>query len=115
MSTTLVCIRRSQTRGGVVAGMNVNGSIHWVFILEEANKRVVVAFDVKTEEFREVPLPGEAEDVSRNFVAGDLNGRLCVINSCSEEHDDVWVRCSEFLDQNPVQIFVQVYETAVFD
>ncbi|KAF3551567.1 hypothetical protein DY000_02003708 [Brassica cretica] len=88
--------------------MNVNGSIHWVFILEEANKRVVVAFDVKTEEFREVPLPGEAEDVSRNFVAGDLNGRLCVINSCSEEHDDVLVRCSEFLDQNPVHIFVQV-------
>ncbi|CAG7882127.1 unnamed protein product [Brassica rapa] len=62
-----------------------------LFILEEANKRVVLAFDVKTEEFREMPLPGEAEDVSRNFIAGDLNGRLCVINSCDEEHDDIWV------------------------
>ncbi|CAN7010040.1 unnamed protein product [Brassica rapa subsp. trilocularis] len=38
-----------------------------------------------------MPLPGEAEDVSRNFIAGDLNGRLCVINSCDEERDDIWV------------------------
>lgn len=78
---------------GFAAGVNVNGAIHWLFILEEADKRVVLVFDVKTEEFREMALPGEAEDVSRDFTAGDLNGRLCVINSRSKRHgdDDIWV------------------------
>ncbi|KAG2321444.1 hypothetical protein Bca52824_014657 [Brassica carinata] len=55
---------------------------------------VVLAFDVKTEEFPEMPLPGEAEDCAhsyRNFIVGVLNGRLCVVNSCYEVHDDVWV------------------------
>ncbi|KAL0729677.1 hypothetical protein Bca4012_025770 [Brassica carinata] len=46
------------------------------------NQIVVLAFDVKTEEFSEMPLPGEADDCShsfRNFVVGDLSGRLFVI------------------------------------
>ncbi|KAJ0249666.1 F-box domain-containing protein [Hirschfeldia incana] len=76
---------------GFVAGMNVNGAVHWVFTRQEANKRVVLAFDVKTEEFREMPLPGEAEDVSRNFLVNDLSGRLCVVDICFQEHDDIWV------------------------
>ncbi|KAJ0249665.1 F-box/kelch-repeat protein [Hirschfeldia incana] len=75
------------------SGVTLDGAVHWVFTND--NQRVVLAFDVKTEEFREMLLPGEeAEDCAhsyRNFVVGVLNGRLCVVNSCYEVHDDVWV------------------------
>ncbi|KAL0699398.1 hypothetical protein Bca4012_055520 [Brassica carinata] len=74
------------------SGVTLNGAVHWVFTNQ--NQRVVLAFDVKTEQFREMSLPGEAEDCAhsyRNFIVGVLNGRLCVVNSCYEVHDDVWV------------------------
>lgn len=74
------------------SGVALNGAVHWVFT--KHNQRVVLAFDVKTEEFREMLLPGEAEDCAhsyRNFIVGVLNGRLCVVNSCYEVHDDIWV------------------------
>ncbi|CAH8361604.1 unnamed protein product [Eruca vesicaria subsp. sativa] len=75
------------------SGVTLNDAVHWVFT-NHNNERVVLAFDVKTEEFREMLLPGEAEDCGhsyRNFVVGDLNGRLCLVYSCYEVHDDVWV------------------------
>ncbi|XP_010436957.1 PREDICTED: F-box/kelch-repeat protein At3g06240-like [Camelina sativa] len=81
--------------GFYTSGVHFNGAIHWVFTqTSHNNQRVVVAFDLRTEEFREMPLPDEAEDCQhrfRNFVVGCLNGCLCVVNSCYEEHDDIWV------------------------
>ncbi|VVA96674.1 unnamed protein product [Arabis nemorensis] len=81
---------------GFNSGVHFKGVIHWVFTLKEGNQnpRVIVAFDIKTEEFREMTLPDEAEDCShtfKNFVVGSINGRLCVVNSCYEVHDDIWV------------------------
>ncbi|KAG7581542.1 F-box-like domain superfamily [Arabidopsis suecica] len=80
--------------GFYTSGVLFNGAIHWVFTESSHNQRVVVAFDIETEEFREMPLPDEAEDCShrfRNFVVGSLSGRLCVVNSCYEQHDDIWL------------------------
>lgn len=80
--------------GFYTSGVHFSGAIHWVFTESSHNQRVVVAFDLQTEEFREMPLPNEAEDCPhrfRNFVVGSLNGCLCVVNSCYEMHDDVWV------------------------
>ena len=75
------------------SGVTLRGAVHWVFAND--SQRVVLAFDFKTEEFREMLLPGEeAEDCGhsyRNFVVGVINGRLCLVNSCYEVHDDVWV------------------------
>ncbi|KAF8093289.1 hypothetical protein N665_0385s0036 [Sinapis alba] len=75
------------------SGVTLNGAVHWV-LTNHNNQRVVLAFDVKTEEFREMLLPGEAEDCAhsyRNFLVGVLNGSLCVVSSCFEVHDDIWV------------------------
>ncbi|CAD5322244.1 unnamed protein product [Arabidopsis thaliana] len=80
--------------GSYTSGVHFNGAIHWVFTESRHNQRVVVAFDIQTEEFREMPVPDEAEDCSHrfsNFVVGSLNGRLCVVNSCYDVHDDIWV------------------------
>ncbi|EFH58716.1 F-box family protein [Arabidopsis lyrata subsp. lyrata] len=80
--------------GFYTSGVHFNGAIHWVFAEISHGQRVVVAFDIQTEEFREMPLPVEAEDCHHrfsNFVVGSLNGRLCVVNSCYEVHDDIWV------------------------
>lgn len=80
--------------GFYTSGVHFNGAIHWVFTEGSHYQRVVAAFDLQTEEFREMSLPIEAEDCPhdfRNFVVGSLNGRLCVVNSCYEVHDDIWV------------------------
>ncbi|KAL1211820.1 F-box/kelch-repeat protein [Cardamine amara subsp. amara] len=80
--------------GFYTSGVHFNGAIHWGFTEGSHHQRVVVAFDLQTEEFREMPLPDEAEDCThefRNFVVGSLNGCLCVVNSCYEVHDDIWV------------------------
>ncbi|CAA7015956.1 unnamed protein product [Microthlaspi erraticum] len=87
---------RYEHNDGFHSGVNFNGAIHWVFTLKEGDQsqRLVLAFDLETEAFREMPLPDEAEDCPhrfKNFVVGNLNGRLCVTNSCYEVHDDVWV------------------------
>uniref|UniRef100_A0A1J3JCF8 F-box/kelch-repeat protein n=1 Tax=Noccaea caerulescens TaxID=107243 RepID=A0A1J3JCF8_NOCCA len=87
---------RYEHNDGFNSGVNLNGAIHWVFTLKEGNQnqRLVLAFDLQTEEFREMPLPDEAEDCPhrfKNFVVGNLSGRLCVANSCYEVHDDLWV------------------------
>ncbi|XP_010520737.1 PREDICTED: F-box/kelch-repeat protein At3g06240-like [Tarenaya hassleriana] len=82
--------RGSLNRSGVL----VNGAIHWVASPEEDNRRVVVAFDLTSEQFKDMALPDEAEDCQhrfRGFVAGNLNGRLCIVNNCQEMHDDIWV------------------------
>ncbi|ESQ49421.1 hypothetical protein EUTSA_v10020779mg [Eutrema salsugineum] len=85
-----------QHNDGFNSGVHLKGAIHWVLTLEDGNhnQRLVLAFDLRTEEFREMPLPDGAEDCLhrfKNFVVGNLNGRLCVVNSCYEVHDDIWV------------------------
>ncbi|KAJ4866319.1 F-box/kelch-repeat protein [Raphanus sativus] len=78
-------------------GVNLNGVIHWVVFTRGNHKqRLILAFDIITEEFREMPFPDEeAEDCPnsfKDFVVGNLNERLCVVNSCRELlHDDIWV------------------------
>lgn len=94
-------IRDLNYKNDVVA-VNKSSAIHWVFTFEEATTStttkksvLVLAFDVKTDTFRAMPLPGGAVDCShhdyRGFYVGDLNGRLCVINRCDGDHNDIWV------------------------
>ncbi|CAH8259552.1 unnamed protein product [Arabidopsis lyrata] len=74
-------------------GVHFNGAIHWVLTRHE-DHRVILVFDLTTEEFREMPFPDEAEDCSHKrgeFMVGCLNGRLCVVNHCNGQHDDIWV------------------------
>ncbi|CAN7007134.1 unnamed protein product [Brassica rapa subsp. trilocularis] len=52
------------------------------------NPRVILAFDIITQEFREVPFPDEGYP---NSVVGSLNGRLCVFNTSYDLRDDIWV------------------------
>ncbi|CAG7880684.1 unnamed protein product [Brassica rapa] len=52
------------------------------------NPRVILAFDIITQEFREVPFPDEERP---NSVVGSLNGRLCVFNTSYDLRDDFWV------------------------
>lgn len=82
--------------GGFFPGVNVNGAVHWLFSLRggECNKRVVLAFDFTTEEFREMPLPVKAQEdyhLDNKYVVGNFSGRLCVVNICNEMDNDIWV------------------------
>ncbi|KAG2332610.1 hypothetical protein Bca52824_003790 [Brassica carinata] len=80
--------------------VTLNGVIHWVVFtrLQQGSdrQRVILAFDIITQEFRrEVPFP-EAEDCPnsfKDFVVGNLNEHLCVFYNCRREllHDDIWV------------------------
>ncbi|KFK24289.1 hypothetical protein AALP_AAs62367U000700 [Arabis alpina] len=74
----------------------LNGAIHWIVKLEEEgeNKRVVAAFDLKTQEFRDILLPDEAEECNHFTMKLDvssLKGCLCVFYSCFDMHNDIWV------------------------
>ncbi|XP_010546886.2 PREDICTED: F-box/kelch-repeat protein At3g06240-like [Tarenaya hassleriana] len=78
------------------SGVLVNGVLHWIARLREDNDRqFVVAFDTMSEQFKDMPLPDEAEDCPNcddgDLVVGELNGRLCIGNNCFDLHDDIWV------------------------
>lgn len=77
------------------SGVHLNGAVHWIVKLEQGqNERVIAAFDLETDKFREVSLPGEAEDCDHMFMkleVGILKGCLCVVYSCYEMHDVMWV------------------------
>ncbi|XP_010548784.1 PREDICTED: F-box/kelch-repeat protein At3g06240-like [Tarenaya hassleriana] len=63
-------------------GLLVNGAIHWVARRREDGQRVVVAFDLTTEQFKDMALPDEAEDCPHElgeFELHKLNGRLCMV------------------------------------
>ncbi|KAL0693702.1 hypothetical protein Bca4012_060882 [Brassica carinata] len=83
--------------GGFFPGVNVNGAVHWLFNPHrvERNRRVVLAFDLITEEFREMPLPVKAQEEDyplNNKYVGNFSGRLCVVNICNEvDNVDIWV------------------------
>ncbi|XP_010546888.1 PREDICTED: F-box/kelch-repeat protein At3g06240-like [Tarenaya hassleriana] len=75
-------------------GLLVNGAIHWVALRREDDQRVVVAFDLTTEQFKDMALPDEAKDCPHElgrFELCKLNGRLCMVYSCWENHNDFWV------------------------
>ncbi|XP_010546895.1 PREDICTED: F-box/kelch-repeat protein At3g06240-like [Tarenaya hassleriana] len=75
-------------------GLLVNGAIHWFALHEEDDRLVVVAFDLATEQFKDMALPDEAEDCAHGrggFELHKLNGRLCMVYTCCENHDDFWV------------------------
>ncbi|XP_010546890.1 PREDICTED: F-box/kelch-repeat protein At3g06240-like [Tarenaya hassleriana] len=76
-------------------GFLVNGGIHWVARRREDGRRVVVAFDLTTEQFKDMAFPDEAEDccphAHRVFLLHKLNGRLCMVYGCFQKHDDFWV------------------------
>ncbi|XP_010546897.1 PREDICTED: F-box/kelch-repeat protein At3g06240-like [Tarenaya hassleriana] len=77
------------------SGVLVNGVLHWIVkLLEDHDRPFVVAFDTMSEQFRDMPLPDEAEGCphsSKSFEVGKLNGRLCIVNYCHDMHDDIWV------------------------
>lgn len=52
---------------------------------------MILAFDIITEEFGEMPYPTEARSCPYRFMVGNLNERLCLFTSCYELHDDIWV------------------------
>ncbi|XP_010548783.1 PREDICTED: F-box/kelch-repeat protein At3g06240-like [Tarenaya hassleriana] len=75
-------------------GLLVNGAIHWVARHREDGRRVVVAFDLTTEQFFDMAFPDEADECPhrvRGFQLHKLNGRLCMVYSCFEKHGDFWV------------------------
>ncbi|CAH8386174.1 unnamed protein product [Eruca vesicaria subsp. sativa] len=81
------------------SGVNLNGACHWVFRLPEGryHRKVLVCFDIKTQEFREMPLPDDPHhfslSVCLHLVVGNLNGRLClsVMYHTRSLHNDLWV------------------------
>ncbi|CAH1429450.1 unnamed protein product [Lactuca virosa] len=71
------------------------GYLHWhAFIRdqEEGELETIVAFDLGSETFREIPFPDSLLDSKRSNALGGLGGKLCVM-SWYEEDDvcEVWV------------------------
>lgn len=56
--------------------------------LPGVKRRVILAFDIVTQEFREMTFPDEK---CPNSVVGSLNGRLCVFSRSYDLRDDIWV------------------------
>ncbi|XP_010546818.1 PREDICTED: F-box/kelch-repeat protein At3g06240-like [Tarenaya hassleriana] len=92
-------------------GLLVNGAIHWVARHREDGRRVVVAFDLTTEQFKDMALPDEAKDCPHElgrFELQKLNGRLCMVYSCCEEHDDFWVMNEHGVASSWVRVRISV-------
>ncbi|CAN6814342.1 unnamed protein product [Brassica oleracea] len=55
-------------------GLNLNGVIHWVFTLQQGSRKrkVILAFDIITEEFGEMPYPTEARSCPYRFMVGSV-------------------------------------------
>ncbi|VVA96666.1 unnamed protein product [Arabis nemorensis] len=99
------------------SGVHLNGAIHWIVKLkEDPNKRVVAAFDLETEEFREIPLPDEAGECNHPFMkldVGSLKGSLCVSYSCHVVHDDIWVMNEYGLQSSWCKIRISILYTSM--
>ncbi|XP_010546896.1 PREDICTED: F-box/kelch-repeat protein At3g06240-like [Tarenaya hassleriana] len=79
---------------GPASGLFFNGAIHWVAKHLEGGRRVVVAFDLTTEQFKDMALPDKAKDSPHGFLQlHTLNGRLCMVYRCNfdYEYNDFWV------------------------
>ncbi|KAL5727999.1 hypothetical protein ACHQM5_001130 [Ranunculus cassubicifolius] len=72
----------------------VNGAFHWIGFpnLAKADE-VIVAFDLETEVFQEVPLPCgfklDTDKFKQYLVV--LGERLCIVHTVKKEHIEIWV------------------------
>ncbi|KAI3971284.1 hypothetical protein MKW92_042234 [Papaver armeniacum] len=78
-----------------LAGLLVNGALHWIVYLEMENRHVIASFDIDDETFTELPKPKHfVEDEFRTTKVGLLGGRLCLlVGKCFSEGGggDIWV------------------------
>ncbi|KAL5579724.1 hypothetical protein UlMin_012166 [Ulmus minor] len=80
-------------------GVLVNGSLHWAAVNLDYGSAMVLAFDIGSESFREVPLPESVNNHVKRFLLdnryfmdlGVLDGRLCIVDSFKDMGIDVWV------------------------
>lgn len=73
-------------------GVFVNGALHWVVSqnLGMGLADLVVAFDLGTDKFKEIPLP-ELTDDKREIQVEVLGGCLCLLANYDRVRLDVWV------------------------
>ncbi|CAL0301118.1 unnamed protein product [Lupinus luteus] len=78
-------------------GVLVDGYLHWVVTrkLEPDQPDLIVAFDLRFENFNVVPLPGttndEECDMNLEIDVAVLGGCLCLIKNYRKQRVDVWV------------------------
>ncbi|CAH1425363.1 unnamed protein product [Lactuca virosa] len=78
----------------VVCADGHDGHLHWLgYITEEMNLKTIVAFDLGSETFREIPLPDStvAFKYGRLDALGVLGGKLCVMSRDEDVGCVVWV------------------------
>ncbi|XP_043693194.1 F-box protein CPR1-like [Telopea speciosissima] len=68
------------------AGNFANSALHWVGI----NSKFIVSFDLKDEEFREVPLPDSAEN-EFPWDVEFLKGQLCLLHTFRFQRVEFWM------------------------
>ncbi|CAI9286201.1 unnamed protein product [Lactuca saligna] len=78
----------------VVCADGHDGYLHWLgYITEEMNLKTIVAFDLGSETFREIPFPDSivASEYGRFDALGVLGGKLCVMSWDEDVGCEVWV------------------------
>ncbi|KAJ4846589.1 hypothetical protein Tsubulata_024710 [Turnera subulata] len=80
-------VRTAMQRMGVLVG----GALHWTAVgISLASPLVILAFDLATDEYREVPHP-KYKGTGMNRSIGVLGGCLCVFDISRDVCVDVWV------------------------
>ncbi|KAK7262102.1 hypothetical protein RJT34_29662 [Clitoria ternatea] len=87
-------------------GVFVSGALHWVVTrkLEPDQPDLVVAFDLRAEKFREVPLPVSVKGSLEMDVA-KLGECLCVVENNGNSRFDVWVMKEYGLQESWCKVF----------
>ncbi|KAI3971283.1 hypothetical protein MKW92_042233 [Papaver armeniacum] len=75
---------------GRAPGMLANEAIHWIANPIESDRKVILAFDISSETFQEVPQP---ESLSEKFHVSvcSFEGLLCLMANNFQVHMDIWV------------------------
>ncbi|XP_023762022.1 F-box/kelch-repeat protein At3g06240 [Lactuca sativa] len=83
------------TNGDDVCVDGHDGCLHWLgydYIIENTDLKMIVAFDLGSETFREIPLPDSILNDDREIVLGVLAKKLCVMTHVGVDGTcDVWV------------------------
>ncbi|KAL5725166.1 hypothetical protein ACHQM5_008340 [Ranunculus cassubicifolius] len=69
------------------ANVYFNGSLHWI-----GSPRVIISFNLHTEEFQQIPLPrviNSGSSTSEPYLVV-LQTSLCVIRTVTKEHIEIW-------------------------
>ncbi|TYI23689.1 hypothetical protein ES332_A06G182300v1 [Gossypium tomentosum] len=76
----------------VANGVFASGALHWILTqkLDLSEENTIVALDLATESFREVPQP-ECERMIYQLNVGVLGGCLCVVANHGDARVDLWV------------------------